>query len=78
MNVDTTALRSLANRVRRGTANRDIVELADSVASLITALDIERAKLERPSCPVCEARRFAKAASQRKWRAKERLHAESG
>lgn len=55
--VETT--RSIANRVRRQTTNRDILALCDAVL----------ASLGPQECPVCVKRRAAKADSQRRWRA---------
>lgn len=59
MPVDTTQLRAIAERVRRQTTNREIIDLCDAVLA-----KAEPAK----ACPVCEARRAAKAAAQKRWR----------
>lgn len=57
--VDATRLRALANAVRRATTNKDIIELCDGVLAMSGPVN----------CPVCEARRKAKAAAQKRWRA---------
>lgn len=59
MSVDTTQLRVIAERVRRQTTNRDILELCE--VALARAEPVK-------ACPVCEARRAAKAAAQKRWR----------
>lgn len=56
---DTT--RAIAERVRRETRNSDLLALCDAVLA------------RTGECPVCAARRFAKAATQRRWRAKKRV-----
>jgi hypothetical protein len=57
--VDATRLRALAGAIKRATTNRDILEICDGVLALSGPA----------KCPVCEARRMAKAAAQKRWRA---------
>lgn len=71
--VETTDLREIATRVRRQTANRDVLALCDAVlagAHVARAERVSEAPKPVAGCPVCEARRMAKTAAQRKWRSK--------
>ena len=54
--VDPTL--AIAHRVRRCTANADVVALCDAVLAA-----------HGKGCPVCAERRALKAASQKRWRA---------
>lgn len=52
-------IRVIAERIRRATTNPDVLALCDAILGI-----------KDSHCPVCAARRSAKAASQRKWREK--------
>ena len=61
---DVIALCDEAERLARG-----VVSTAAPVVS--TQAHIVNTVVSTSDCPVCEARRFAKAAAQRRWRNKE-------
>jgi len=61
VDVDTTALRALAMRVKRATTNREVLELCDGLLAISGPRQ----------CPVCLARRQARTLAQRKWRSKQ-------
>ena len=73
MSVDATALKAIAERVRRQTTNADVLTLCEAVISAAPKPFI------RPSidCPICIARRAAKAATMRKYRAKDKSNGEN-
>lgn len=71
MGVDATELIALAHRLRRSTTSREVLEYIDGSLQLITNKLIVPGPAEQSApCPICEARRRAKADRMRRYRAK--------
>ena len=81
--MDRAELLALTTRVRRATRLPDVIALCDEAERLVvstaaptvapvvsTQAPIVNTVVSTGDCPVCEARRFAKAAAQRRWRNK--------
>ena len=76
----TEEIKALAERLKRETRHVLVIELCEKVLAWqpgLTAMAIATATVSRPvslisevGCPICAARRLAKAAAMRKWRAK--------
>jgi hypothetical protein len=62
--LDSRELRSLGDRLKRQTTNRDVLAYIDGTMPII-GLTVSSSDVQ--TCPVCEARKKAKAAAQRKW-----------
>jgi hypothetical protein len=85
--MDKAELFALTARLRRATHLPDVIALCDEAERMAlgvvstpapvvsTQAPIASAVVSTSDCPVCEARRFAKAAVQRRWRNKESLSA---
>ena len=76
----TEEIAALAERLKRETRHVLAIELCEKVLAWrpgLEAMAIATATVSRPvslisevGCPICAARRLAKAAAMRKWRAK--------
>jgi hypothetical protein len=80
--MDRTELFELTTKIRRSTRLPDVIALCDEaerlacgVVSTAAPVVSTQAHIVNTDCPVCNARRFAKAAAQRRWRNKESLSA---
>jgi hypothetical protein len=76
MSVDTTEVIKLVERVKRGSRQPEVLRLCDIVLGLVGKTRVEPVRAEvakrgsAAGCPVCAARREAKALSMQRWRGK--------
>lgn len=73
MDVDTT--RQIGQKLRRATANRDLLAYIDATLPLLGKVVVpdEPSVNKAGACPVCEARRRARTGAQRKWRQRQKV-----